>query len=358
MKMKSKFFVIFMVALMAVCLNAPAEAAKRKKAQNWEAERYAAFVVDASTGKILHQENATKSRHPASLTKMMTLYLTFEALSQGKISLDTKLSVSAEAAKRPQTNLALHAGDKIAVRDAILALVIRSANDVAVVLAENLAGSEPKFAALMTKRAHQLGMDGTTFKNASGLPNPKQITTAKDLAILGIALKKHYPQYYHFFSKTEFTFNGKTYKTHNMLVLTYPGADGLKTGFINASGFNLVTSATREEGSLVGVVLGGRTAVSRNQQMAKLLDRGFVKMAQLDRGDEPKYAANYTDQGFAPYPVSKGYKKEGGYAGFVAGSNARISSAAGFEEEAENTRTASRQLNYAPKAAGKSELHR
>lgn len=243
--------------------------------------KFAAFLVDGDTGKILYQENADKLRHPASLTKMMTIYLLFEALEKHKVTLDTKFTVSAYAAGQAKTNLNLTPGETITVRDAILAVIVKSANDVAVVVAENLAGSEANFAKIMNERARQLGMKNTYYKNANGLHDPQQVTTAKDLALLGIALKKHYPQYFPFFARREFTFDGVNYTGHNHVMENYPGADGLKTGFVNASGFNLVTTATRRGISLVGVVLGGRTFASRDAQMIKLLDAGFEKAAAL-----------------------------------------------------------------------------
>ena len=288
-----RYFRLVALFLIVILLATEASAARYVKAKRPTYNpKYASFVVDADTGKILHQENADQSRYPASLTKMMTLYLMFEALNNGRLRMDQQLSVSMKASKMPQTNLYLKPGDTISVREAILALVIRSANDVAVVVAEALAGSEEKFAQIMTQRARQLGMRKTTFRNANGLPNQYQITTAKDMALLAIALEKHYPEYFHFFSRTEFTFGGRTYTSHNRVVGNYPGANGLKTGFINASGFNLVTTASRRGYNLVGVVLGGRTAHTRDEHMMKLLDAGFIKVAQLNGGFRADYPSN------------------------------------------------------------------
>lgn len=281
---------LILIALLSVFIMGvvahPGEAYAKKRSpkkstvsQPQDNPKYAAFVVDGDSGKILFQEDADKLRHPASLTKMMTLYLLFEALDSGKVRMDTALTASSYAAARPATNLFLQEGSTVTVRDAILALVVRSANDVAVMVAEQLGGSEENFAKVMTQRAKQLGMKNTTYRNASGLHHPQQITTAKDQALLGIALKKHYPKYFHFFSRTEFTYNGKRYTGHNRVMQNYPGADGLKTGFVNASGFNLVTTATRRGVNLVGVVLGGRTYASRDAQMIKLLDQSFEKAA-------------------------------------------------------------------------------
>jgi len=306
-------------------------AANRSQA-NWSNSRYAAFIVDSDTGKILHQENANQLRYPASLTKMMTLYLLFESMKKGRVSMDTRLKISANAANRPQTNLSLKAGNTIRVRDAIPALIIRSANDVSVVVAENLGGSESRFTEIMTTRARQLGMSKTVFKNANGLPNAKQHTTAKDMAILSIALKKHYPQYYHFFKQKSFSYNGITYATHNKLVNTYSGAEGIKTGFINASGFNVATSVQRREGNIIGVVMGGQTSSGRDAQMAKLLDNAYIKLADLKGVRPERYADAYI------HPVSKGYKAEGGYNNYLAQRDAAAAAPAyAISEPAANT---------------------
>ena len=288
MKLFFKCILVVFALFFVVGQAEDASARKPKHSKSRTKVKYApynpmqsAFVVDADTGKILYQENADQFRHPASLTKMMTLYLTFEALSAGKITMDTEMPISREAASRPQTNLSLQAGDTISVRDAILGAVIRSANDAAVVLAEYLGGTEDNFAKIMTQRARQLGMKHTTFVNASGLHDPKQITSAKDLALLAIALKRHYPEYFHFFSRTEFDFKGTTFTGHNRVMMSYPGADGLKTGFVTASGFNLVTTANRRGTSLVGVVLGGRSAKIRDDRMVDLLDKSFLMAENL-----------------------------------------------------------------------------
>jgi len=256
---------------------------RRAAPQAGYAPKYAEFLVDGETGRILHQENASETRYPASLTKMMTIYLAFEQIKAGNMRMGQDLRVSAYAASMPKTNLALSPGDRITVRDAILGLIVHSANDAAVVLAENIGGDEDRFARLMTERARQLGMKNTTFKNASGLHDPAQVTTAKDMALLGIALKRHYPEYYNMFSRTYFTYNGRTMQSHNRVTKSYSGAEGLKTGFIRASGFNLVTSASRHEGNLVGVVIGGRSAAGRDERMKELLDKGFDKLGSMKK---------------------------------------------------------------------------
>ena len=242
--------------IAAVAALAPHPAAARNK--------YAAIIVDAESGAILHQRYANSTRHPASLTKMMTLYLTFDALEQGRLSLDQRLKVSRRASRMPRTKLFLRAGRTVKVRDAILGLVTKSANDAAVVLAEALGGSESKFARLMTAKARALGMSKTTFRNASGLHHPAQVTTAKDMATLGIALMRDHPDYYDFFRTRSFKFAGRSHRNHNHLLGRYAGTDGIKTGYIRASGFNLVASVKRGNKRLVGVVMGGLQMMTLN----------------------------------------------------------------------------------------------
>ena len=268
----------FISALIMLSTFAAHDAAAKGRKSQPKVDRHAAIVVDADSGKVLHASNATARRHPASLTKMMTLYLTFEALEKGKLKLGQSLPVSRLAAMQPATNLSMKPGDTIPVKKAIEALVVRSANDVAVVVAEKLGGSESEFARLMTQKARGLGMKNTTFRNASGLPDERQVTTARDMAILGMALKRHFPQYYDYFSTESFVFNGREYTTHNRVLEEYEGADGLKTGYIRASGFNLATSAVRGKHRLVGVVLGGDTSRARDAQMMALLDKYFGQM--------------------------------------------------------------------------------
>ncbi|HXH03959.1 MAG TPA: D-alanyl-D-alanine carboxypeptidase [Candidatus Competibacteraceae bacterium] len=242
------------------------------------AERYAALVVDADSGRVLFERNAHEQRYPASLTKMMTLYLLFEALQQGRVGLQSRLPVSANAAAKPPTNLNLKPGDTISVETAIRALVVRSANDVATVIAEALGQTEFQFAAMMTQKARALGMTRTRFRNASGLPDEDQVSTAWDLYLLAKALMRDFPQYYAYFNTRAFSHQGAHYQTHNRLLLNYPGADGLKTGYIRASGFNLVTSARRDGQRLIAVVLGGNTARQRDAHMRNLLDAGFASL--------------------------------------------------------------------------------
>ena len=238
---------------------------------------YSSIVIDAATGQVLSEDNADAPRYPASLTKMMTLYLVFQALDSGKLTLDTKLSVSKHASEQSPTKLGLRPGERIAVRDVILGMVTRSANDAAVVAAEALGGSEQHFGEMMTAQARKLGMTSTTFDNASGLPDPLNITTARDLARLSRALIRNYPKYYAYFSTPEFTFAGQRITNHNHLMSWYEGADGIKTGFISAAGFNLAASAVRDNHRLIGIVLGGPSPFARDKYMAKLLDAGFAE---------------------------------------------------------------------------------
>ena len=246
------------------------------------------ILLDAETGQVLSEQNADVLTYPASLTKMMTLYLTFEALNQGRIRLDQYFRVSEEASSRSPSKLGLTPGDSITVHDLILGIVTRSANDAAAVLAEGLAGSEANFARYMTWKARQLGMQNTWYQNASGLPDPGQRTTARDIARLALALYHQFPREYRYFSTQEFDFRGQPIHSHNHLLEWYPGLDGIKTGFVNASGFNLAASAVRDGHRLVGVIMGGRSAHGRDVQMASLLDQGFAVLA--GRGSQPQTA--------------------------------------------------------------------
>ncbi len=238
----------------------------------------AAIVLDFDTKEVLFEVNADTRNYPASLTKMMTLYVVFDYLQKGKLKKDTKLTVSQTASSRSPSKLYLEAGSKISLIDAIMALIIKSANDVATVVAENISGTEKEFAKLMTKYAHNLGMKNTTFKNASGLPNRGQMSTARDIATLSHALIKNFPNQYKLFSKKQFNWKGKTYKTHNKLMLNYPGADGIKTGYIRASGFQLAFSAKRDNKRLIGVIFGGDTGKKRDQSLKIIMDKEFGEL--------------------------------------------------------------------------------
>jgi len=240
----------------------------------------AALILDGETGHVLYARNADAERHPASLTKMMTLYLLFESMKRGDVNLQTMLPISQHAAYQRPTNLHLYSGDSISVDTAIKAIVVRSANDVAVAIAEALGGTEGHFAELMTAKARELGMHDTFYHNASGLPDGLQITTASDLAILARHLAYDFPQYFPYFSTPAFNFRGTTYVTHDNLIGRYEGADGIKTGYTGASGFNLVSSVVRNNMHIIGIVMGGRTAHRRDSEMERLLDAAFV---QIDR---------------------------------------------------------------------------
>ena len=244
--------------------------------------RYASIVVDAETGEVLRSRNADIRRYPASLTKMMTLYLLFEAIDEGRLNLTSKLKVSKRAAGQPPSKLGLRAGSTIEVEDAIKALVVKSANDIAVVVAEALGGTEVEFARMMTRKAQALGMSRTTFRNASGLPNRKQRSTARDMSFLARALMRDFPHRYHYFDDQRFRYRGRSHRSPNRLLGSYRGMDGIKTGYIRASGFNLVASAERDGRRVIAVVFGGKTARSRNTHMTTLLDLGFTRIAERD----------------------------------------------------------------------------
>ena len=236
------------------------------------------LVADTKSGLILSSKNARIQQYPASLTKVMTLYLTFSAIDKGILKMDDRLPVSLKAARQPRSKLYVRAGQTISVRDAIMALIIISANDVAVVLAEALAPSETEFAEMMTKTAHSLGLKSTTFKNASGLHNPDQVTTAQDMAILAMAMIHHFPHHYKLFSKRTFTYKGRTYRSHNHVQKKYKGAEGLKTGYISAVGYNIISTAKRNNNRLVSVVIGQDTVALRDRQAMNLLDKGFSRI--------------------------------------------------------------------------------
>ncbi|SSC68360.1 D-alanyl-D-alanine carboxypeptidase [Ciceribacter selenitireducens] len=231
----------------------------------------AQLLLDAHTGEVLASENPDSLNHPASLTKMMTLYMTFEAIRRGELSWDSRVPFSKYAASRPPTKLRVKAGDAITVKEAVLGLIVQSANDAAAALAEKLGGSESAFAAEMTRKARALGMARTVFVNASGLPDARQITTARDMSTLGIALLRDFPEEYKLFNTKSFAFRGRTINGHNNLMYRYKGMDGIKTGYTNASGFNLVSAVRDGNRRVIGVVMGGRSAASRDKIMEKLI---------------------------------------------------------------------------------------
>jgi D-alanyl-D-alanine carboxypeptidase len=258
---------------------------------------YSDIIIDANTGRILHEQNADALRHPASVTKVMTLYLLFEQLQAGKMRLNTPLRVSAYAASQQPSKLGVKPGSTISVEDAIQALITRSANDVAVVVAENISGDASTFAQLMTRRARQLGMSRTTFRNPNGLPHPQQVTTARDLATLGRAVQERFPKYYAYFETRSFMYRGQAIRNHNRMFGRVNGVDGIKTGYTNASGFNLLTSVKQNGRYVIGVVMGGASAASRDNRMVALLNdalpgayAGRQMVARMDSA--PAGAAN------------------------------------------------------------------
>lgn len=271
--------------------------------------RYAAIVVDADTGRVLYGRNMDQRLYPASLTKIMTLFLTFEALDTGRLGMNQRLKVSRRAAGQTPTKLGLKRGKSIRVEDAILAIVTRSANDAATVLAEAIGGTEVRFAQMMTERARQLGMVRTSFRNATGLPNRRQRSSARDMAKLALAMIQKYPGYYRYFSTKTFTWGKRTHRNTNHLLVSYTGTDGIKTGYIRASGFNLVASAQRGGRRLIGVVFGGRTARSRDRHMIKLLESGFAKIAAYDTSGARPVPRRRAPRLVPPVPVPRPWQQ-------------------------------------------------
>ncbi|OYY42007.1 MAG: hypothetical protein B7Y08_15005 [Rhodospirillales bacterium 24-66-33] len=328
--------------------KARAKAASRNTSSSWVANpgvtaKDAYLIVDATSGRELASDRADELRHPASVTKLMTIYLTFSALDSGRLSLGDALPVSVNALNAPPTKMGMTPGGTVNVRDATMALVTRSANDAAVLLAEGLAGTEEAFARLMTQKARQLGMSSTVFRNASGLPNSEQVTTARDLAKLANALMRDYPHYYAIFSVQSYAYRGRTLENHNRMLGKYDGADGLKTGYTNASGFNLVMSAVRDNRRLIGVVMGGTSAAQRDRTMAALMDRGFAlaQAMQLSpwtsvrKPPSARYTAAQFDPGasfaeaYRP-PATPSKQVSPKYAGFVPPARATPTAPAAF----------------------------
>lgn len=267
------------VGLLTIALASPADAARRKRpaAGGGYSPPYAAMVVDVNSGRVLHATNEDAPRHPASVTKVMTLYLVFEQIEKGRLATSTPLTVSLNASRQAPSKLGLRPGETIEVEDAIKALVTKSANDVAVVVAENLGGSEEAFAEMMTRKARALGMTNTVYRNASGLPNPEQTTTARDLTILGRAIQDRFPKQYRYFQTRVFQHATGSYRNHNKLLGRVEGVDGIKTGFTRASGFNLLTSAKTDDRHIVAAVLGGRSGASRDTIMAGLVNQNLPR---------------------------------------------------------------------------------
>ena len=252
---------LFLVGASLAMSRTPAEAG------------YAHFIYDAQSGKVLASENADVINHPASLTKMMTLYMTFEALKQGRLEWDQQIVMTPNAASKIPFKLGVKAGQTLTVREAVLAMAVRSANDAAAAMADHLGGSEERFGMMMTQKARQLGMTRTVFRNASGLPDDDQVTTARDMGMMALALIRDFPREYQLFSMRAFEFRGKRIRGHNNLMYRYPGMDGVKTGYIRASGFNIASAVNINGRRVIGVVLGGKSARKRDDQMAALLDK-------------------------------------------------------------------------------------
>ena len=261
---------ICVIVLTALAVGVSDADARRKK-KRAPSPPFSHIVLDVKSGKALESFKADERRYPASLTKVMTLYLLFEQMEAGQFKLDTELKVSRHAAAQPPTKLGLKPGSTIRVENAIKALVTKSANDIAVVVAEAIGGSEHEFAKMMTSKARSLGMARTVYANASGLPNPRQVTSARDQAILGRAIQWHFPRQYKYFATNDFKFRGRKFHTHNRLLGQVKGVDGIKTGYIRASGFNLLTSVRRDKRHIIAVVIGGRTSRSRDAFMRKLI---------------------------------------------------------------------------------------
>jgi D-alanyl-D-alanine carboxypeptidase len=274
-------------------------------AQSQENSRYAAIVIDAATGEVLFARNADSRRYPASLTKMMTLYLTFEALSQGKANVNDVLTISPRAASQPPSKLGLAAGQTITLDNAMRATAVRSANDMALAVGEHIGGSEARFTNMMTLKAEQLGMTQTRYFTANGLPDARQITSARDQAILARAIMRDFPQYYSYFGLHDWAYNGRNYRNTNGLLPTGRGYDGMKTGYTNASGYNLAASAVRDGRRLITIVLGGRSTASRNAHVAELMDTGFEVERRRAQGELIQIAQTFFEQrGFGVGSVS------------------------------------------------------
>ncbi len=268
--MKPKFFFKLIAIALSIFFLATGNGAAK--------EKLAELVVDVETGKILHDYKSTEIRHPASLTKIMTLYMVFDALERGQLRPETKITFSRYAASRPPSKIGLRAGGQITVRDAVYALITKSANDTATAFAERLGGTERNFGAMMTRKAREIGMRKTVFVNASGLPDQNQITTAQDMVVLGIKMMQDFPQYYKLFATRNYRYGRMNLRNHNNLMNNYKGMDGLKTGYVNMSGFNLVASAERNGNRLIGAVFGGRRAITRDQRMRQILDQSWSKI--------------------------------------------------------------------------------
>ncbi|PZO38118.1 MAG: serine hydrolase, partial [Alphaproteobacteria bacterium] len=262
-------------------------------AQSSDNSRYASIVVDAASGEVLFSRFADSRRYPASITKVMTLYMAFDALQQGKVRLDDVLVVSPRAAAQPPSKLGLAAGQRITLDDAMRATSVRSANDMAVAIAEHIGGSEARFAAMATLKAQELGMTQTRYVNPNGLPDSRQVTSAKDLTILARAVMRDFPQYYSYFGLHDWAYQGRDYRNTNGLLLNGQGYDGIKTGYINAAGYNLAASAVRDGKRVITIVMGGRSSASRNAHVAELMNTGFEVQRRRSQGEPIQVAQTF-----------------------------------------------------------------
>lgn len=295
-------------AAMGVASGAPGAAAAsipQASVAQMEAPKYAAIVVDANTGEVLFQRKASDQRYPASITKVMTLYLTFEALATGRLHMDDQVPFSTWATQQAPSKLGVPAGHALTVRQAILGLTVKSANDAAVALAERVGGTEARFAQLMSLRAQELGMSGTRYVNANGLPDSRQVTNARDIAVLARAVMRDYPQYYGFFDQPSMTWEGHVVTNPHGFLRTIPNVDGLKTGFTNAAGHNLVASAVRNGRRLVTVVLGASSSAARDENVADLMEAGFTVLDRRARGDQVNVASLLDAPDVAAGPLSR-----------------------------------------------------
>jgi len=296
-----------LLSLMLIVALAVVPTTSPLVAQSSENTRYAAIVVDAETGEVLFARHADSRRYPASITKVMTLYLAFEALTEGKVKLDDVITVSSRAASQPPSKLGLAAGQTITLDDAMKATAVRSANDMAMAIAEHVGGSQDRFAARATLKARELGMTQTRYVNPNGLPDARQVSSARDLAILARAVMRDYPQYYRYFGLHDWVYEGREYRNTNGLLRSEYGYDGLKTGYTNASGYNLAASAVRDGRRLITIVLGGRSTASRNSHVSALMETGF-EVERLRRAGQPIQVAQtfFEQKGFGIGPDNSG----------------------------------------------------
>lgn len=295
----------------AFALAVPLAAVPAQALSLYEEPKYSAILINPATHEVLYSRRADVPRYPASITKVMTLYLAFEALEEGRLKLTDPVVISRYAAGQPPSRLGLGIGKSLTVEQAIHVIAVKSANDVAAALAEKIAGSETVFAAMMTGKARKLGMMNSFFANASGLPNPAHVTTARDIAILSMAMLDNYPQYYRYFSEQTYSYGAQTMRNHNKLLGKMPGVDGIKTGYTAAAGFTLAASAARGGKRLIAVVLGGPSTLARDDNVAALLDAGFDVMDRRTRGERTTVASNLNEPNDYHLPLGIAVTEQG-----------------------------------------------